>query len=169
MVGRRAETAVTVGSRLRPAWAWPVTALASEQLGLHHGDVLVDDVRELLADLESELDALPAVIYGHSAGGGVAAAVVAARRAVDPAIARSRDTIPSPPWPEAVEKITAAGVPLLVVTGARKTGMTAEHQRMITDRGGRVEVIDGASHFVRRDAPEQFMALAEPFIAQAFS
>ena len=43
--------------------------------------------------------------------------------------------------------------------------MTARHRRMLAGCGARLAVVDGASHFVRRDAPERFAAISGEFLA----
>ncbi|WP_454851150.1 alpha/beta fold hydrolase [Promicromonospora soli] len=226
--------------------------------GMHPGDRLTEDVLAVLDDLpggsgadsgmgsgaeagsEAGLGAgapEPLVLFGHSAGGGVAAAVAAQRpglvagvlledpfwrlpvtphqdRAVaeqayqdlvarqarslaelaadgavahpgwdprelpawagaqhdaDPVLVRNGDVIPTSPWPDLVRRLATGGVDVLVVTGAisPEVGMTARHRRMLAGCGARLAVVDGASHFVRRDAPERFAAIAAEFLTRA--
>jgi pimeloyl-ACP methyl ester carboxylesterase len=205
---------------------------------LHPGDRLTDDLVAVLDDLPGGSEGgtpEPLVLFGHSAGGGVAAAAAAQRpgrvagvlledpfwrlpvtphqdRAVaeqayqdlvarqaqslaeleawigverpgwdprelpawaraqhdaDPALVRNGDVIPTPPWPDLVRGLTTGGLDVLVITGAisPQVGMTARHRRMLAGCGARLAVVDGASHFVRRDAPEKFAAITESFLA----
>ncbi|UZX04638.1 alpha/beta hydrolase [Arthrobacter sp. CDRTa11] len=245
-----------------PHWVshgWAVLALdmrghgssprwSDEDLQRHPGDVMVQDVLDVLgsADLR-EAAGLPAFYYGHSAGGSVAAAVAAAlvdqaavldqaragfrpaavlledpfwrlpvtplqdpsvaeaayahllkvqactasERAVirrhewpnwseaeilrstmaqehcDPRLIRNGNVIPSTPWPDLTASLTAADVPVLIITGTVRAGIMPEHQRMARGLGAKVEVFDGASHFVRRDMEERFMSTATAFFAEA--
>lgn len=207
---------------------------------LHPGDRLTEDLVAVLDDLDGDArpgTTGPLVLFGHSAGGGVAAAAAAQRpervagvlledpfwrlpvtphqdRAVaeqayedlvarqslslaglevrggvahpgwdprelpawaraqhdaDPVLVRNGDVIPTPPWPDLVRGLVAAEVDVLVVTGgvAPEVGMTARHRRMLAGCGARLAVVDGASHFVRRDAPERFAAISGKFLARA--
>ncbi|MFC8800287.1 alpha/beta hydrolase [Promicromonospora sp. NPDC057138] len=90
-----------------------------------------------------------------------------AQHDADPALVRHGDVIPTPPWPDLVRRLTTGGVDVLVVTGSisPEVGMTARHRRMLAGCGARLAVVDGASHFVRRDAPERFAAITAWFLA----
>ena len=92
-----------------------------------------------------------------------------AQHDADPGLVRHGDVIPTPPWPDLVRRLTTGGVEVLVVTGSisPEVGMTARHRRMLAGCGARVTVVDGASHFVRRDAPERFTAITAEFLAGA--
>jgi pimeloyl-ACP methyl ester carboxylesterase len=210
--------------------------------GMHLGDRLAEDLVAVLDDVSvgsgaGARAAEPLVLFGHSAGGGVAAAAAAQRpelvagvlledpfwrlpvtphqdRAVaeqayqdlvarqarslaelevsggvaypgwdprelpawaraqhdaDPILVRHGDVIPTPPWPDLVRRLTAGGMDVLVVTGgvAPDVGTTARHRRMLAGCGARLAVVAGASHFVRRDAPEKFAAITAEFLARA--
>lgn len=207
---------------------------------LHAGDRLTEDLGAVLDELLGRPalgGAEPLVLFGHSAGGGVAAAAAALRpervvgvlledpfwrlpvtphqdRAVaeqayrdllarqarplseltvrggvahprwdpselpawaraqhdaDPGLVRNGDVIPMPPWPDLVRRLTTGGVDVLVVTGSvsPEVGMTARHRRMLAGCGARLAVVDGASHFVRRDAPDRFASITAEFLAGA--
>ena len=90
-----------------------------------------------------------------------------AQHDADPALVRHGDVIPTPPWPELVRGLATAGVDVLVVTGgiSPEVGMTARHRRLLVGSGARVAVVDGASHFVRRDAPDRFATITGSFLA----
>jgi pimeloyl-ACP methyl ester carboxylesterase len=60
------------------------------------------------------------------------------------------------------------GVPTLVVTGTEGVIIGADTRRAIADLGNErieVAVVDGAGHCVRRDQPEAFHALVDPWVA----
>lgn len=215
----------------------------------HPGDRLTEDLVAVIDGLLAGSDvgtpgsgagtAEPLVLFGHSAGGGVAAAAAALRpdrvvgvlledpfwrlpvtpyqdRAVaerahrellvrqaqplaelevwggvvhpgwdpselpawaraqhdaDPTLVLHGDVIPTPPWPDLVRRLTTGGADVLVVTGAvaPEVGMTTRHRRMLAGCGARLAVVDGASHFVRRDAPQRFAAITAGFLARAAS
>ncbi|HEY8701961.1 MAG TPA: alpha/beta fold hydrolase [Arthrobacter sp.] len=238
---------------VHPAWAsrgWAVLAIdlrghgssprwSDQDLQKHPGDVLVQDVLEVLQAPELHgLVQLPALYYGHSAGGSVAAAVAVealqtsrgfrpagilledpfwrlpvtplqdrtvaedayahlidvrsrrpaeragirrrewpnwskteiqrsckAQEECDPRIVLNGNVIPTAPWPGLVAALTDSAVPTLIITGTVGTGITAEHQRIARSAGARVDVFDGASHFVRRDMEKRFMHTATAFFA----
>ncbi|GAA4421202.1 hypothetical protein GCM10023169_13820 [Georgenia halophila] len=201
----------------------------------HPGDRLTDDVLDVLDEILDQPEATgPVVLFGHSAGGGIAAAVAAkrservhgvlledpfwrlpvtrhqdrrvARRAyaellmrqalafpelvekgrraharwdpaelpawaraqhdADSALVLDGDVIPSPPWPDILSALDVAGVPVLVITGTgAHVGMTHEHRRLLTHHGADLALVDGASHFVRRDDPTAFFELTGTFLA----
>ncbi|MGX9899778.1 alpha/beta fold hydrolase [Arthrobacter sp. SA17] len=239
-----------------PDWVsegWAVLALdlrghgnsprwSDADLQKHPGDVMVQDVLETLKAPELEgLASLPALYYGHSAGGAVAAAVAAAtlqqgifvpagvlledpfwrlpvtpfqersvaegahahlidvqsrtapeRRGIrkrewpnwsaaeilrscqaqedcDPRVVLNGNVIPTTPWPDLVATLTDSFVPVFIVTGTVRTGITAEHQRIALAAGARVEVFEGASHFIRRDREDRFMHTAGSFFTASLS
>ncbi|WP_309107742.1 alpha/beta fold hydrolase [Arthrobacter sp.] len=241
-----------------PDWVstgWAVLALdlrghgnsprwSDEDLQRHPGDVMVQDVLETFGAPELRvLGRLPALYYGHSAGGAVAAAVAAAtlqhgngafvpagvlledpfwrlpvtpfqersvaesahahlidvqsrtaseRRAIrkrewptwsaaeilrscqaqedcDPRVVLNGNVIPATPWPNLVAGLTDSSVPVLIVTGTVRTGITDEHQRIALAGGARVEVFEGASHFVRRDMEDRFMRTAGSFFTASLA
>jgi lipase len=90
-----------------------------------------------------------------------------AQHDADPVLVRHGHVIPTPPWPDLVRRLTAARVDMLVVTGgvSPEVGMTARHRRLLVGSGARLAVVDGASHFVRRDAPGRFAAISGEFLA----
>lgn len=241
-----------------PDWVsagWAVLALdlrghgnsprwSDDDLKRHPGDVMVQDVLETFSAAELQvLESLPALYYGHSAGGGVAAAVATAalqsgrgtfvpagvlledpfwrlpvtpfqersvaesahthlvdvqsrtapeRRAIrkrewpnwsaaeilrscqaqedcDPRVVLNGNVIPETPWPDLVATLTDSTVPVLIITGTVRTGITPEHQRFALEAGARVEVFEGASHFVRRDTEDRFMRAAASFFIASLS
>lgn len=203
---------------------------------LHPGDRLTQDVVEILDELLTDpVPAGPLVLFGHSAGGGVAAATALlrpdgvravvledpfwrlpvtrhqdrtvaeqayrdlldrqamplpelvawgrsahprwdpdeqpawaqAQHDVDPLLVRNGDVIPTPPWPDLLRGLVGAGIDVLVVTGTAATvGMTEQHRRLIIDSGARLAVVSGAAHFVRRDAPQEFVEVTSTFLAE---
>lgn len=217
---------------------------SDEDLQKHPGDVMVQDLLDVLRAPELRgIAHLPALYYGHSAGGSVAAAVAAASLEQAPAgfrpagvlledpfwrlpvtcrqdrsvaeaayahlidvqsrteteraeirrqewpnwneaeIQRScraqedcdarlvlhGNVIPTTPWPDLVAALAASAVPTLIITGTVRTGITPEHQRIACSAGARVEVFDGASHFVRRDMEDRFTRTAATFFAEALA
>jgi alpha-beta hydrolase superfamily lysophospholipase len=210
----------------------------------HPGDVMVQDVLEVLDAPEVQAVAgLPALYYGHSAGGSVAAAVAVAalqqalsgfrpsgvlledpfwrlpvtpyqdpiaaegayrhlidvqsrteagradirktewpnwsdseilrsckaQKDSDARLVLNGHVIPTSPWPDLVSTLTAWGVPALIVTGTARTGITSDHQRIARSAGARVDVFDGASHFIRRDMEDRFMRAAAVFFADSLA
>ena len=69
------------------------------------------------------------------------------------------------PWPDVV---AAVAVPALVVLGSEGI-WSAEDRDRLRDVGNpnlEIEVVDGAEHCVRRDRPDAFHALVDPWIAK---
>jgi phosphoglycerate dehydrogenase-like enzyme len=87
----------------------------------------------------------------------------AAQAECDPCLVLNGNVIPTTPWPDIVASLTAAAVPVLIITGTVRTGITPEHQRIARSAGARVDVFDGASHFIRRDMEDKFMRTATAF------
>ncbi|MDQ0678530.1 phosphoglycerate dehydrogenase-like enzyme [Arthrobacter pascens] len=217
---------------------------SDEDLQKRPGDVMVQDLLEVLRGPDLHRIAhLPALYYGHSAGGSVAAAVAAASleqtaagfrpaavlledpfwrlpvtplqdRSVaeeayahlidvqsrtateradirrrqwpnwneaeiqrscraqedcDPRLVLNGNVIPTTPWPDLAATLAASAVPTLIITGTVRTGITPGHQRIARSAGARVEVFDGASHFIRRDMEDRFTRTAAAFFAEALA
>lgn len=76
------------------------------------------------------------------------------------------DVIPSTPWPTLLENLQAAGVPVLIITGTFRTGITEAHREIARSIGAEVLVVDGAPHFIRRDQPDRFHDEIEAFLTR---
>lgn len=87
----------------------------------------------------------------------------------DPRIVLNGNVIPTTPWPDLIATLTDSTVPVLIVTGTVRTGITDEHQRIAQAAGARVDVFEGASHFVRRDMEDRFMRSARFFFTASLS
>lgn len=147
-----------------PFWRLPVTPHQDRAVAEQaYGDLLARQARSL-----AELEADGAVAHP---GWDLAElpAWARAQHDADPVLVRNGDVIPTPPWPDLVRRLATDGVDVLVVTGgvAPEVGMTARHRRMLAGCGARLAVVAGASHFVRRDAPERFAAITAEFLARA--
>jgi pimeloyl-ACP methyl ester carboxylesterase len=91
-----------------------------------------------------------------------------AQHDADPALVLDGDVIPTPPWPGLLSDLRRAGVPVLVVTGSGPgIGITEQHRSLAAGHGARIAVVSGASHFVRRDAPVEFLRVTLEFLADA--
>ncbi|WP_458112044.1 alpha/beta fold hydrolase [Arthrobacter sp. R1-13] len=87
----------------------------------------------------------------------------------DPRLVLNGNVIPTTPWPDLVAALTDSGVPVLIVTGTVRTGITDEHQRIAQAAGASVKVFEGASHFVRRDMEDRFMRTAGSFFTASLA
>lgn len=87
----------------------------------------------------------------------------------DPGVVLNGNVIPTTPWPDLVATLTDFRVPVLIVTGTVRTGITAEHQRIALAAGARIEVFEGASHFIRRDMEDRFMRTAGSFFTESLA
>ncbi|WP_426225765.1 alpha/beta hydrolase [Pseudarthrobacter sp. DSP2-3-2b1] len=88
-----------------------------------------------------------------------------AQTEADEQLVRNGNVIPSVPWPAVLDGLKCSGIPVLIVTGTNRVGFTPVHQHLALGHGATVEVIRGASHFVRRDAPDAFRKTASKFFA----
>jgi lipase len=93
----------------------------------------------------------------------------AAQEDCDSRLVRNGNVIPTTPWPDLVQALTASEVPVLIITGTVRTGITPEHRWIAESAGARVEVFDGASHFIRRDMEDKFMLTASAFFGDALA
>lgn len=82
----------------------------------------------------------------------------------DVTIVEHGDIIPTRPWPTLLADLAAAGVPVHIVTGTVRIGMTANHRAIIRSLGAEVSVIEGATHFIRRDERQAFHELVDQFL-----
>jgi phosphoglycerate dehydrogenase-like enzyme len=87
----------------------------------------------------------------------------------DPRLVLNGNIIPTKPWPDIVAALAGSAVPTLIITGTVRTGITPQHQWIARSAGARVEVFDGASHFVRRDMEDRFTRTAAAFFAEALA
>jgi pimeloyl-ACP methyl ester carboxylesterase len=55
-------------------------------------------------------------------------------------------------------------VPVKIITGTVRIGITANHRAIIRSFGADVTVIPGATHFIRRDARDAFHDLVDQFL-----
>ncbi len=83
---------------------------------------------------------------------------------VDGSVVANGHVIPTRGWPTLVAEIIEAGVPIQVITGTIRIGMTASHRAMLRALGAEVVVVRGATHFIRRDARDLFHALTDSFL-----
>ncbi|MGN7862407.1 alpha/beta hydrolase [Microbacterium sp. 22303] len=88
-----------------------------------------------------------------------------AKAETDPWIVENGDIIPTRPWPELLATVTRAGVPVRILTGTDRIGMTAAHRELAVECGATYAVAPDAGHFVRRDAPEWFLSESLRFFA----
>ena len=72
--------------------------------------------------------------------------------------------IPTRGWPTLLADLARAGIPVLVITGTIRIGMTANHRAILRALGAEVVVVHGATHFIRRDDRDLFHALTDAFL-----
>jgi pimeloyl-ACP methyl ester carboxylesterase len=83
---------------------------------------------------------------------------------MDLALVSNGDVIPTRPWPVLLKDLAGRKANVLIVTGTVGIGNTANHRAIERSLGASVEIVDGASHFIRRDAREHFHATVDTFI-----
>ena len=85
---------------------------------------------------------------------------------MDISLVENGHVIPSLGWPTLVADLAAAGVPIKIITGTIRTGMTANHRAILRSLGVDVTIVRGATHFIRRDDRDRFHALVDEFLDQ---
>lgn len=88
----------------------------------------------------------------------------ASKAQADIALVGNGDVIPTTAWPTLLGDLRDAGVAVLIVTGTVLIGNTADHRAIQRLLGAEVVVVQGASHFIRRDARDRFHALVDAFL-----
>lgn len=87
-----------------------------------------------------------------------------AKEEMDVALVEQGDVIPTRAWPTLLDDLAGAGVPVKIITGTVRIGITANHRAIIRSFGADVTVIPGATHFIRRDARDAFHDLVDQFL-----
>lgn len=83
---------------------------------------------------------------------------------MDISLVANGHVIPSRSWTSIVSDLVRAAIPVQVLTGTIRVGMTANHRAILRALGAEVTVVHGASHFVRRDARDLFHELTDAFL-----
>lgn len=92
-----------------------------------------------------------------------------AKLRTDVELVRNGDVIPTAPWTTLLGALRDASVPVHIVTGTVAIGITENHRAIARSLDAGVTVIEGAGHFVRRDARDRFHAIADAFLDQTVS
>ena len=87
-----------------------------------------------------------------------------AKERMDVSLVRNGDVIPTRAWPTILSELGEASVAVQIITGTIAIGITAEHRAIARSLGADVTVVDGATHFIRRDARERFHTIADDFL-----
>ena len=87
-----------------------------------------------------------------------------AKEDMDISLVANGHVIPTRGWPTIVAELVEGGVPIQVITGTIRIGMTANHRAMLRALGAEVVVVRGATHFIRRDARDLFHTLSDSFL-----
>lgn len=86
----------------------------------------------------------------------------------DLALVANGHVIPSRGWSTLMEDLRRDGVPVLVLTGTLRTGITPNHRAILRSLGAEIAILPGATHFIRRDFRDRFHKIVEAFLARAF-
>lgn len=92
------------------------------------------------------------------------AAWARAKDDTDLSLVANGHVIPSRGWPTIVAELVQARIPVQILTGTLRIGMTANHRTILRALGAEVTVVRGATHFVRRDARDLFHTLTDDFL-----
>jgi pimeloyl-ACP methyl ester carboxylesterase len=87
-----------------------------------------------------------------------------AKERMDVALVLNGGVIPTRAWPTLLSDLAEASVPVHIVTGTIAIGITADHRAIAGSLGADVTVVDGATHFIRRDARDRFHAIVDEFL-----
>ena len=99
---------------------------------------------------------------------GVRVRPVAGRQAPDRhRVLRDFTTTVTTPWPEVVAAVAVASLVVLGRQGIWTDERIEELRKVAADRV-RVEIVENAAHCVRRDQPDAFHAIVDPWIAEQF-
>ena len=142
-----------------PFWRLPVTRHQDPRVAENAGLWLSEQQR--LSDAEREADA--AALYPRWPHDELAE-WSKSKAEMDLALVRHGDVIPSRPWPQLLEDMRERGIPVLMITGTLRCGNTPAHRAIQRKLGVRVEIFEGASHFVRRDERSRFHHRVDVFL-----
>lgn len=87
-----------------------------------------------------------------------------AKEDMDVALVAHGNVIPMRAWPTLLSDLAQAEVPVKIITGTARIGVTANHRAIIRSRGADVTVVPGATHFIRRDERDAFHDLVDQFL-----
>lgn len=87
-----------------------------------------------------------------------------AKQDMDVALVAQGDVIPTRAWPNLLGDLRDAGVPVKIITGGIRIGITANHRAIIRSLGADVTIVPGATHFIRRDERQLFHDLVDHFL-----
>lgn len=141
-----------------PFWRLPVTPFQEREVASAAAAVL----RRQKALGDPERQAEIAAIFPRWPADELAA-WSQAKADMDVALVENGDVIPTRPWPALLRDLAGAGVPVRIITGTIRIGITASHRAIIRASGAEVKVVRGATHFIRRDERQLFHDLVDRF------
>jgi pimeloyl-ACP methyl ester carboxylesterase len=142
-----------------PFWRLPVTPFQAREVAI----AAAANLRRLKAMSDVERQTEMATIFPTWPEDEFAA-WSSSKEQMDITVVENGNIIPSRPWPILLRDLSEAGIPVLVVTGSIRIGMTPNHRAIIRSLGADVAVLEGTTHFVRRDTREAFHALVDRFV-----
>lgn len=163
-----AAVAASLGARVGavvledPFWRLPVTPFQDRDVAtnaaatLRHWQAVSDAERQ--AEIVEQFPRWP-----HDE----LAAWSKAKAEMDVALVAQGDVIPSRAWPTLLGDLAGAGVPVRIITGTIRIGISASHRAIIRSLGAEVTVVPGATHFIRRDDRQLFHTLVDGFLDKA--
>ena len=87
-----------------------------------------------------------------------------AKERMDVSLVLNGDVIPTRAWTTLLADLHDGAVPVHIVTGTVAIGITADHRAIARSLGADITVVEGATHFIRRDARDRFTAIADTFL-----
>jgi pimeloyl-ACP methyl ester carboxylesterase len=165
-----AAVAASLGARVKavvledPFWRLPVTPFQDRQVAADAAATL----RRWQAISDAERQAEIAELFPRWPQDELAA-WSKAKADMDVALVAHGDVIPTRAWPTLLGELAGAGVPVKIVTGTIRIGISADHRAIIRSLGAEVTVVPGATHFIRRDDRQLFHALVDGFLDAALS
>ncbi|KQW74877.1 hypothetical protein ASC89_25045 [Devosia sp. Root413D1] len=163
-----AAVAARLGSRVSavvledPFWRLPVTPFQDRDVAVNAAATL----RRWQAVSDAERQAEIAELFPRWPQDELAA-WSKAKADMDVALVAQGDVIPTRAWPTLLGELAGAGVPVKIITGTIRIGITASHRAIIRSLGAEVAVVPGATHFIRRDDRQLFHALVDSFLDAA--
>jgi len=147
-----------------PFWRLPVTPHQDRQVA----EAAADNLRRLQAMTDEARQAEAAATFPRWPSDELPA-WSQAKADMDATLVANGDVIPTRAWPTLLADLRASSVPVQIITGTIKIGITANHRAIARSLGAETTVLDGATHFIRRDERARFHQITERFLDSALS
>jgi pimeloyl-ACP methyl ester carboxylesterase len=142
-----------------PFWRLPVTPHQDQQVAIAAAAALERQQTIGDAECQDEITAL----FPHWPADELAEWRLAKKR-MDVTLVLNGGVIPTRAWTTLLADLKELSVPVNIIIGTVAIGITANHRAIARSLGADITVVNGASHFVRRDARDQFHAIVDKLL-----